>query len=102
MEVLREEKPWQTFSVKTLTGAKGVEDEEDEEAEAHLQGGRQQWPLSVTWAWEGSRGSGTRTDCSLRKLMMTAYHFCSCMPTRPSHWVSAICNPHALVLAPPC
>lgn len=36
MEVPREEKPWQTFSVKTLTGAKGVEDEEEEEAEAHF------------------------------------------------------------------
>lgn len=38
MEVPREEKPWQTFSVKTLTGAKGVEEEEEEEdeAEAHF------------------------------------------------------------------
>lgn len=35
--MMREEKPWQTSSVKTLTGAKGVEEEEAAAAaEVHI------------------------------------------------------------------
>lgn len=34
--MMREEKPWQTSSVKTLTGAKGVEEEEEAAAAAEV------------------------------------------------------------------